>query len=151
MSSSMFGLPYLYSIEWFSASSALPQPGWRACIPMLLEESSQLSRELQADIYVVPWKSLAKKPALLRRFGDGSQPAVLQALFVRERACIAVLLMADMGGLHSFGSFLKFSQTRNERYRRMDGPSTPLEPLRQAALLPMLAPQTRAHTEVCSL
>jgi hypothetical protein len=51
-----------------------------------LTDSSQFSRELDADIYVLPWKALARKPGLLRRLGDGPQPAALQALFVKEWA-----------------------------------------------------------------
>ncbi|CAL1173923.1 unnamed protein product [Cladocopium goreaui] len=62
------------------------EAGWRACVPAPLTESAQLSRELGAEMYVLPWKALARKPGLLRRFGDGAQPAALQALFVKELA-----------------------------------------------------------------
>ena len=58
---------------------------WAVCAPHLLANNSRLVRELACSIYTVPWLVKAVKPGLLHRLGTGRGPAVLQALWVKDK------------------------------------------------------------------
>ena len=66
----------------------LPQDGWAACIPVLRTGDCRLGREVGVKLYGIAWRTKAIKPGLLYRLGEGTGPAVLQALYSRENGAV---------------------------------------------------------------